>query len=73
VAQEGGYAPAYAPYCSAAIAETLTGAGTGPLRLDDPSGGYDEALPSNVRVGLDAEQAIRAVIDTHARFWPAVI
>lgn len=72
IAQEGGYAPEYAPFCSASVAETLTGKGSGPLALFDPFGDYDGALPSNVRAGLDAEQALRSVIETQLPFWPAL-
>ncbi len=70
VAQEGGYAPAYAPYCSASIAETLTGPGEGPLPLLEPYGDYDGSIPSNGHVGLDAQEAIRAVVAMHASRWP---
>ncbi len=70
VAQEGGYAPTYAPYCSAAVAETLAGKGTGPLPLFDPFSEYDEALPSNRSMGVDAEAALGAVLAAQRRFWP---
>ncbi len=73
VAQEGGYAPAYAPYCSASIAETLVGPGEGPVPLIDSYSGYDASIPSNpcnVSIGLDAAAAIQAVIDVHASRWP---
>ena len=69
VAQEGGYAPYYAPYCSASVAETLTGRGDGPLPLIAPHSEYDTELPSNVRVGLDAEKAIQDVIAMQSRYW----
>lgn len=72
VAQEGGYAPAYAPYCSAAAAETLTGKGTGALPLFDPFADYDTALPSNREIGLDAGAALRAAIDVQSQFWPVL-
>lgn len=70
VAQEGGYAPAYAPYCSAAIAETLVGAGEGPVPLIEPYGDYDGSIPSNAWIGLDAAAALQAVFDMHASRWP---
>lgn len=69
VAQEGGYAAEFAPYCSASIAETLTGRGDGPVPLLSPYSGYDVALPSNTRVGLDAEQAIRDVLAAQSQYW----
>ncbi len=69
VAQEGGYAPNYAPYCSASIAETLTGRGNGPLPLFDPFPAYDIEIPSNERLGLDAEEAISNVIEVQSQYW----
>jgi acetoin utilization deacetylase AcuC-like enzyme len=69
VAQEGGYAPHFAPYCSASIAETLTGRGDGALPLIAPFSDYDSSLPSNVRVGLDAEKAIQDVLAVQSRYW----
>lgn len=69
VAQEGGYAPQYAPYCSAAIAETLTGTGAGPIPLIEPYGDYDGSIPSNASVGLDAARAIEDVIAMQSRYW----
>ena len=72
VAQEGGYAPHFAPYCSASIAETLTGRGDGPLPLLAPYSGYDGALPSNERVGLDAEKAIQDVIAVQSQYWESL-
>ncbi len=69
VAQEGGYAPHYAPYCSASIAETLTGRGDGPLPLYEPFPTYDTEIPSNDRIGLDAEKAIQDVADLQSRYW----
>jgi acetoin utilization deacetylase AcuC-like enzyme len=69
IAQEGGYAPHFAPYCSASIAETLTGRGDGPLPLLAPYSDYDGTLPSNERVGLDADKAIQDVISVQSRYW----
>ena len=69
VAQEGGYAPHFAPYCSASIAETLTGRGDGALPLMAPYSDYDRSLPSNVRVGLDAEKAIQDLLAVQSRYW----
>jgi acetoin utilization deacetylase AcuC-like enzyme len=69
VAQEGGYSPHYAPYCSASVAETLTGRGDGPLPLLGPYSDYDGTLPSNERVGLDAEQALQDAIAVQSRYW----
>lgn len=69
VAQEGGYAPTFAPYCSAAIAETLTGRGDEPVPLLSPYSDYDTELPSNIRLGLDDAKAIQDVIDVQSRYW----
>jgi acetoin utilization deacetylase AcuC-like enzyme len=69
VAQEGGYSPHYAPYCSASVAETLTGRGDGPLPLLGPYSDYDGTLPSNERVGLDAEQALQDALAVQSRYW----
>lgn len=69
VAQEGGYAPAYAPYCSAAVAETLTGPSVGPRPLIEPYGDYDGSIPSNEYVGLDANKALDDVIAAQSRYW----
>ncbi|MCA9860073.1 MAG: class II histone deacetylase [Thermomicrobiales bacterium] len=72
VAQEGGYAPQYAPFCSASIAETLTGRGSGVMPLFEPYGDYDSSIPSNERVGLDAEQALQAVREAQASYWTSL-
>jgi acetoin utilization deacetylase AcuC-like enzyme len=72
VAQEGGYAPQYAPYCSAAIAETLTGAGSGPLPLIEPFSDYDGSIPSNAYVGLDAAKTLQDVLAVQSRYWDAL-
>ena len=66
VAQEGGYAAAYAPYCSASIAEVLAG---GPVVVPEPYGPRAESAPAANRIGLDAEQAIERVIEVQSRFW----
>jgi acetoin utilization deacetylase AcuC-like enzyme len=66
VAQEGGYAAAYAPYCSASIAEVLAG---GPVVVPEPYGPRAESEPAANRIGLDAEQAIERVIEVQKRFW----
>jgi acetoin utilization deacetylase AcuC-like enzyme len=69
VAQEGGYAAHFAPYCSASIAETLAGVGTGPVPLIEPYSEYDGSLPSNAFVGLDATKALQDVLDVQSRYW----
>lgn len=69
VAQEGGYAPEYAPYCSATVAEVLAGAGDGPLPIGAPNSDYDHELPSNRQLGLDAERALTEVAHHQATWW----
>jgi acetoin utilization deacetylase AcuC-like enzyme len=66
VAQEGGYAAAYAPYCSASIAEVLAG---GPAVISEPYGPRAESEPAANRIGLDAELAIERVIEVQIQFW----
>ncbi len=69
VAQEGGYSATYAPYCSAAIAETMTGPGDGPLPLVEPYGERAEAQPASITVSVDARAVIEAIIRTQSAFW----
>ena len=69
IAQEGGYSATYAPYCSAAIAETLTGAVEGPLPLVEPYGERAESQPASILIGVDARAAIEAVIRTQNAYW----
>ncbi|MCC6315649.1 MAG: class II histone deacetylase [Thermomicrobiales bacterium] len=70
VTQEGGYSPTYAPYCSAAIAETLLGGAEAGLEpLADPYGSRVETLPPSHTVGLDCERAIERVRAAQGRFW----
>jgi acetoin utilization deacetylase AcuC-like enzyme len=52
VTQEGGYAPEYAPYCSAAIAQTLIGLRPGEEPIPDPYGERAETQPPSVHLGL---------------------
>ncbi|MFN8592417.1 MAG: class II histone deacetylase [Thermomicrobiales bacterium] len=69
VTQEGGYAPQYSPYCSAAIAETLVGGEPGSPAIEDPYGDRAETQPSSVVLGLDAVQAIDQVLEMQRRYW----
>jgi acetoin utilization deacetylase AcuC-like enzyme len=70
IAQEGGYAATYAPYCTAAIAETLTGPGDAVLPIEEPYGPQAETLPAINQFGLDAVRAIENVIAVQRQFWP---
>jgi acetoin utilization deacetylase AcuC-like enzyme len=69
VAQEGGYSPHYAPYCSAAIAEGLCDGLNGFNPLEEPYGPRAESMPPTRRIGLDAQAAIDAAIEAHRRHW----
>ncbi len=69
VTQEGGYAPQYAPYCSATIAQTLVGLAPGEEPIPDPYGERAATQPASVELGLDAERAIERVIDVQRVFW----
>jgi acetoin utilization deacetylase AcuC-like enzyme len=70
ICQEGGYSPEYAPYCSATIAETLTGPGNAVLPIGEPYGERAETLPSNREVGQDAAAAIGRAVEAASRKWP---
>jgi hypothetical protein len=70
VAQEGGYSPTYAPYCSAMIAHTLAGdlaAGLEPPL--DPYGARGAALPPTTEVGLDLERALDQIVTVQRKYW----
>ncbi|MDQ3043971.1 MAG: class II histone deacetylase [Chloroflexota bacterium] len=69
VAQEGGYAATYAPYCSAAIAETLVGPHPAITPIRDPYGPRAKSLPSSREIGLDTERAIALATEALGRFW----
>jgi acetoin utilization deacetylase AcuC-like enzyme len=67
LAQEGGYSETYAPYCTAAIIESLTGHRIGheePVSQDRAN-----RWPSSRNVGLDARTAIEAVKQHNRRWW----
>lgn len=69
VAQEGGYAPQYAPYCSAAIAEALVGARDGVVPIEEPYGPRAGTMPPSRAVGLDADRAIDRAVTVLRRHW----
>jgi acetoin utilization deacetylase AcuC-like enzyme len=69
VTQEGGYAPQYAPYCSATIAQTLVGLPPGSEWIADPYGERAETQPASVELGLDAASAIERVVAIQQRYW----
>jgi acetoin utilization deacetylase AcuC-like enzyme len=67
--QEGGYSATYAPYCTAAIAETVVGTRPGVTSIPDPYGERSQSMPPSIQVGLDAERAIERAIATLKRCW----
>jgi len=69
ITQEGGYAPQYAPYCSAMIAQTLVGLPEVGEWIADPYGERAEAQPASVELGLDAAGAIESVLAVQQRYW----
>lgn len=69
ITQEGGYAPQYAPYCSATIAQTLVGPGAEAAPIPDPHGERAETQPESVTLGVDAAHAIERVAATQSRYW----
>jgi acetoin utilization deacetylase AcuC-like enzyme len=69
ITQEGGYAPQYAPYCSATIAQTLVGLPPDGDWIADPYGERAEAQPASVELGLDAASAVERVLATQQRYW----
>lgn len=69
VTQEGGYAPQYAPYCSATIGQTLVGLTPGEVPIPDPYGERAETQPASVELGLDAERALERIIAVQRAYW----
>jgi acetoin utilization deacetylase AcuC-like enzyme len=70
VSQEGGYAPAYAPYCSAAIAETLVGPAADVTPIPEVYGERATGMPAARAMGLDTARAIEAAVAAAGRYWP---
>jgi acetoin utilization deacetylase AcuC-like enzyme len=67
--QEGGYAPQYAPYCSATIAQALVGLSPNSEWITDPYGERAEAQPASVELGLDAASAIERALAIQQHYW----
>jgi acetoin utilization deacetylase AcuC-like enzyme len=67
--QEGGYAPTYAPYCTAAIVETLVGPTPGVTPIGDPYGSRAESLPPTRELGLDVVRALDLATTVLRRYW----
>ncbi|MDQ3696204.1 MAG: class II histone deacetylase [Chloroflexota bacterium] len=73
VTQEGGYAPTYAPYCTAAIAHALAGdLAAGLDQLADPYGTRAVTMSPSLALGLDAERALDQVVAVQRRYWSLV-
>ena len=70
VTQEGGYAPEYAPYCTATIAQALVGLDEGELPIPDPYGERAETQAASVEVGLDAKRALDVAATQQRQYWP---
>ena len=69
ITQEGGYAPQYAPYCSATIAQTLVGLVPDEVPIPDPYGERAANQPASNEIGLDAEQAIERAASVLGKYW----
>lgn len=70
LAQEGGYSEIYAPYCTLAIFEALTGERTG---IEEPMSPERIARwPSSQTVSADQEQAIARVIAAQRDHWDLI-
>jgi acetoin utilization deacetylase AcuC-like enzyme len=69
ITQEGGYAPTYAPYCSATIAQTLLGPDADSAAIPDPYGERALTQPASIDVGLDAAHAIERAIAVQSHYW----
>jgi acetoin utilization deacetylase AcuC-like enzyme len=69
VAQEGGYSLKYAPYCTAAIAETLCGVADADAQVIEPYGVRAQSMPQATTIGLDGEAALQAIIEANRKFW----
>jgi acetoin utilization deacetylase AcuC-like enzyme len=70
VCQEGGYAPEYAPYCTAVIAETMTGPGHAEVALTEPYSDRADQLPPSISFGADAAAAIDRAAAAAGQWWP---
>jgi acetoin utilization deacetylase AcuC-like enzyme len=66
IVHEGGYSQTYVPVCTLAVIETLAGV-TEPW--PDPALNRLRQARTSREVGLDAERAIAAVLDTQRAFW----
>ena len=67
--QEGGYAPTYAPYCTAAIVEALVGQAEGTTPIPEPYGPRATTMPQSRELGLDADRALDRAATTLRRYW----
>ncbi|MEA2583154.1 MAG: hypothetical protein QOF33_1239 [Thermomicrobiales bacterium] len=67
--QEGGYAPTYAPYCTAAIVEALVGPAPDVTPLGDPHGSRADSMPPTRELGLDVARSLDLATTVLRRYW----
>jgi hypothetical protein len=67
--ERDGYRLRYAPFCTAAIAETLAGVAPADARVIEPYGDRARTMPAAHRIGLDGEAALQAAVDATRRYW----
>jgi acetoin utilization deacetylase AcuC-like enzyme len=67
--QEGGYAPTYAPYCTAAIVETLVGPEANVTPIGEPYGARAESMPPTRELGLDVARSLDLATTVLRRYW----
>jgi acetoin utilization deacetylase AcuC-like enzyme len=65
--QEGGYSASYTPFCTLAVVEGFAGIATG---VGEPWAGSSELARSERAFSPEQEDAIAAVRETQARYWP---
>ncbi len=65
-----GYAPTYAPYCTAMIVHALAGDLAVDLEpLSDPYGARGEALPPTIELGLDVGRTLDFAVTVQRPYW----
>ncbi|HEY7036461.1 MAG TPA: class II histone deacetylase [Thermomicrobiales bacterium] len=67
--QEGGYAPTYAPYCTASIIETLVGPQANATPIGEPHGARAESMPPARELGLDVARSLELATTVLRRYW----
>jgi hypothetical protein len=64
------YVPTYAPYCTAAVIETLVGPRPDVTPIGDPHGARAESMPPTHELGLDVVRALDLATTVLRRYWP---